>query len=86
MQICWPWIFGKRRHSGEMRNKSQLMRPIFLSLLRHCLLLQGLRDKKEDKQSGENACAGRKLYLSHGREEKPDQMVKIYILETKNDS
>jgi hypothetical protein len=46
MQICWPWIFGKRRHSGEMRDKSQLMRPIFLSLLRHCLLLQGLRDKK----------------------------------------
>ncbi|WP_090122490.1 hypothetical protein [Kosakonia arachidis] len=49
MQICWPWIFGKRRHSGEMLVKSQLISHFFLVLLRHCPSLLGLTDKKIKK-------------------------------------
>jgi len=35
MQICCPQIFGKRRHSGEMSDKSQLKAEIFNVILRH---------------------------------------------------
>jgi len=79
MQICWPWIFGKRRHSGEMSVKSQLFSHIFLSLLRHCPSLLDLTDKKIKKTSHENAFVARKLQERRSWHKKVDQMVKIYI-------
>jgi hypothetical protein len=84
MQICWPWIFGKRRHSGEMSVKSQLISHIFLVLLRHCLCLLGLTDKKIKQTAQENACAVRKLLAGCAIRQKVDQMVKIYNFETEN--
>ncbi len=78
MQICLPWIFGKRRHSGEMSVKSQLFSGIFLILLRHCLLLLDLIDKKIRQTHRENACVPRKLHFMAIDIKKVDQMVKIY--------
>lgn len=78
MQICLPWIFGKRRHSGEMSVKSQLFSGIFLILLRHCLLLLDLIDKKIRQTHRENACVPRKLHFMAMDIKKVDQMVKIY--------
>lgn len=78
MQICLPWIFGKRRHSGEMSVKSQLFSGIFLIVLRHCLLLLDLIDKKVRQTHRENACVPRKLHFLAMDIKKVDQMVKIY--------
>ena len=78
MQICLPWIFGKRRHSGEMSVKIQLFSGIFLIVLRHCLLLLDLIDKKIRQTHRENACVSRKLHFMAMDIKKVDQMVKIY--------
>ncbi len=78
MQICLPWIFGKRRHSGEMSVKSQLFSGIFLVVLRHCPFLLVLIDKKIRQTHRENACAQRKLHFLMRDNKKVDQMVKIY--------
>jgi len=56
MQICCPQIFGKRRHSGEMSDKSQLKAEIFNVILRHWRITCDFYAKKINKPGWENAC------------------------------
>jgi hypothetical protein len=56
-KFAYLWISGKRRHSGEMSEKSQLKAHIFNIILRHWPISAALTAKKINKLALENACA-----------------------------
>jgi hypothetical protein len=83
MQICCLWIFGKRRHSGEMSGKSQLKADIFYLFTpltsQHCV-----STKRSTNYAGKRLRTGR-LQNNACNNKKVDQMVKIYISQQKTE-
>jgi len=56
MQICCQWIFGKRRHSGDLMHESQLIMAILFILLRRWRDYRSLTSKKIKQITIENVC------------------------------
>lgn len=83
MQICCPQIFGKRRHSGEMSDKSQLKAEIFNVILRHWCVTRDFTPKDQQTWLRKRLRMWKSVKQSDARQ-KVDQMVKIYISFTKN--